>query len=384
MAHVSAADLLRDSPEARRELKRIEDDIRRNEAEEKKDRDARAGGGGGQRAPRNDPGARRERRRRGQSTPAPTGEALAAILQDYKDLLESGRGGNDDLDALIARINALGGGEDAQELLTQVFDNWQQAGSPGSDIVIEDDVATEAGVPGEVPGVEEVGEDFFTDPIATNPLAEFGLQFGLDPEDPANAALLPQLREALASTSQTGRQDLFGGALDDLLPVGGPDILRSAFRGLGQRAGTNFLFANALGQAPTIGVEGGNLPPGGVNIGGSFSQFLRQPGAFGGFEGNVADFLQLAEDPNSLAFRRGEGGLPDPAAFNLRQQLVNNPGSAFDFIGSQLQGPVFSPFAGAASRARERIFGQFQRDNPNLTGLDFLQQFGQGDFSGLF
>ncbi len=366
MAHQTAADLLRDSPEARRMLAGFEDSVRREEAETDKNRRQRSsGGGGGQRSG----GAQT-------STQQAQGESLADILAEYKALLESGRGGNDDVDALISRINVLGGGEDAQRLLTQVFDDWQEAGAPGSDIVVEEELPVD---------VEAVGDDFFNAKASlTNPLAAFGAQFGIDPEDPAFAGILPQLREAQSSSTAAGRAGLFGGAVDDFLPLGGPDILRSAFGGLGNRASTNFLFANALGGAPSIDVEGGPLPEGGLNLGGSFTQFLRQPGAFGGFEGNVSDFLQLAEDPNSLAFRRGEGGLPDPAAFNLRQQLVNNPGSAFDFIGSQFQGPTFSPFAGAASRARERIFGQFQRDNPNQTGLDFLRQFGQGDFSGLF
>ena len=144
------------------------------------------------------------------------------------------------------------------------------------------------------------------------------------------------------------------------------------------------MFANALGQTSPLGRGAGEFE-GDINLGNSFTDFLRQPGAFDRFGGgdNLQDFLQLAQDPNALALRQGEEGFR-PAAFNLRQQLVNNPGSAFDFIGSQFQGPAFSPFAGAASRARNRIFGQFERDNPNLTGLDFLNQFGQGDFSGLF
>ncbi len=215
-------------------------------------------------------------------------------------------------------------------------------------------------------------------------LGEFAINLGIDIEDPANSAILPNLREAFASSTGAGRRGLFGDAVNDVLPIGGPDILRNAFSGLGDRASTNFLFANALGQAPTLGAGGGDFPTD-INLGGSFSSFLRQPGALGNFggEGNLQDFLQLAQDPNALAFRQGEEGFR-PEAFNLRQQLVNSPGSAFDFIGSQFQGPAFSPFAGAASRARDRIFGQFQRDNPNLTGLDFLDQFGQGNFSGLF
>ena len=215
--------------------------------------------------------------------------------------------------------------------------------------------------------------------FSSGSLGEFAINLGVDIEDPANSAILPDLREAFASSTGAGRRGLFGDAVNDVLPIGGPDILRNAFSGLGDRASTNFLFSNALGQAP-------QLPAGNdINLGGSFSGFLRQPGALGNFggEGNLQDFLQLAQDPNALAFRQGEEGFR-PEAFNLRQQLVNSPGSAFDFIGSQFQGPAFSPFAGAASRARDRIFGQFQRDNPNQTGLDFLNQFGQGNFSGLF
>lgn len=364
--------------ENERLLKQFMDFSRREEqdketVEERRNREAEERVRGGRRQ-RDGGGSRRPSARQ-----VITPQALIdEILAEYKKLLESGRGSPDEVNALIAQIRDanpdLNFG-DAQKLLDPIFDAWEDSGSLGSQIVVQDEQNLET--------VDD--ESFFSESaVPSNPLEAFGAQFGLSPEDPSNAAILPQLREALASTSQAGRQGLFGGALDDLLPVGGPDILRSAFSGLGQRAGTNFLFANAIGKAPTIGVEGGALPEGGINIGGSFSQFLRQPGAFGGFEGNVTDFLELADDPNSLAFRRGEGGLPDPAAFNLRQQLVNNPGSAFDFIGSQFQGPTFSPFAGAASRARQRIFGQFQRDNPNLTGLDFLRQFGQGDFSGLF
>jgi len=301
---------------------------------------------------------------------APPTESIEDILDEYRDAVRRGEADNQANRQFAERLEAAGMVvDDIRSQMTDIFNE------------LTADAGSEA--PQEGFGGEAGGSAFPTpQDFAPGSLGEFALDLGIDIEDPANSAILPQLRETFASQSATGRAGLFQGALDDVLPIGGPSILGSAFSGLGNRASTNFLFANALGTAPRKGAGGDDFPLD-IDLGGSFSQFLNQPGAFGGFQDDLSQFLQLAQDPNALAFRQGQQGFR-PEAFNLRQQLVNNPGSAFDFLGSQFQGPAFSPFAGAASRARDRIFGQFQRDNPNLTGLDFLQQFGQGNFSGLF
>lgn len=202
------------------------------------------------------------------------------------------------------------------------------------------------------------------------PFDKFLFDAGIDPQTAGLDAIIPQGREAFRSSTETGRNQLFGNFLNTQVPIGGPGILRDILGSFGNRFDDAFELSQALGRTAPVDVEFKGEQ---FNLGNSFTQFLNRPNPLGTFGGNFDEFLQLASgDPNQLA-------ATNKTAFQLRQDLVDNPSLAFDFIQSQGNEPVFGNF-GAANRARRNIFDRAVQANPNLSGIDFLNMFQQGGF----
>lgn len=319
--------------------------------------------------------------------PGPPARSSADIINEYIRLVESGRDSQEDFERLQKEIMATGHSMDtARDMLVQAYDDAiarRNAGASSSttdSATGEGDILPGAGqaATGAGAGTGEVDETVYDATTTTSPFDDFLYGFGIDPFDEETMnAIRPAAQQAFQSSTQSGRRQLFQNFLDQSIPFGAPGIIEDVLSTVFPQANTNFLLNQALREAPEViasGIPG--FPD--INLGSSFSGFLGQPGAFGGFNQDLGQFLDLAGgNLEQLAF-------DNPAAFNLRDRLVNNPGLAFDFINSQVGGPVFSPFAGAASSARNRIFDRMLAQNPNSSGLDFLNQFRQGGFSALF
>lgn len=198
--------------------------------------------------------------------------------------------------------------------------------------------------------------------------------------DPAASAFIPQIREGLTSESFTGRQGLFGDVLSRSLPAGLPSFI-------GQAASNRFPFLNALfqfsqatGGDPTQTLDIPGI--GETDISNSFTNFVNslQGGALGtlggvrGGLGNLANILNT--NPQQLQET-------NPFAFDLRQQLVENPSQAFRFINPALSNPTLGRLGNVFGSARSNVFQRFQANNPQFSGVDIINQFLGGDIPGL-
>jgi hypothetical protein len=229
--------------------------------------------------------------------------------------------------------------------------------------------------------------DMFNDIMEWTPYENFldELNLGELGEDILNR-IRPRGMEAHLSQTRGGRSQLFGDFMDRMTGFGSADIIGDVLQRAFAPASSNFLLQNAIGSLPSLTSgqiplgEGGTL--GSVDIGPSFSSFLKQPGGRGGFDDALSTFLGLA----NMSGTNLQGMSSNKPFMDLRQTLINDPNQALQMIQSQNQGPMYSPFAstGAGTRAQSTAFNQLQANNPNLTGLDILNRYSKGGWEGIF
>ena len=216
--------------------------------------------------------------------------------------------------------------------------------------------------------------------ISDTPFQQFLRSKNIDPFGSIDDQTRAEAREGFASQGIEGRSGLFGDFIDESTSIGGPEFLRTLLGKSLPKAQSAFQLTNALGgAAPTSGINDLNQS---VGFGGSFSEFLNRPNPLATFGTNLSDFLNLAGGDLGVLKEDNIG------VFNLRQKLIDDPSSAFNFIENQRNDPIFSEFGGPAAAARQRAFNQAMRNNPSASGIDLLnfsQQPGfasSGGFSG--
>lgn len=185
-------------------------------------------------------------------------------------------------------------------------------------------------------------------------------------------AQFPAIRELGQSAFGAGRQNLFGQFAERSLPSFRPGFVDTAINRSFAPLNAQFLLNTALGNLSTKSVDLGEgfQPATGV----SFSDFLGSNPLSGGqgIESLLRQILPGLQDPNA-------GG----RVGSFRNQLLENPGFAQQFITPSLGIPTFGPFASGARDIADRSFNRFQAQNPGFSGVDIFSQFLGGGIQGL-
>jgi hypothetical protein len=209
--------------------------------------------------------------------------------------------------------------------------------------------------------------------ISDTPFQQFLRSKDIDPFGSIDDQTRASAQEGFSSQGIEGRSRLFGDFIDESTSIGGPEFLRTLLSKSLPKAQSAFQLTNALGGAtPTSGLNDLNQR---VGFGGSFSEFLNRPNPLATFGTNLSEFLNLAGGDLGVLKEDNIG------VFNLRQKLIDNPSSAFNFIENQRNDPIFSEFGGPAAAARQRAFNQAIRNNPSASGIDLLNFSQQPGFA---